>query len=346
MTKQKAAAVLAGITTRSVIYQVMVANMGAGIVGAALGLAFDWEDEEEVDEKSYYQMLGRGLANVLAGYTVGRNFGNAVRGMINFGVEKINEEYLDFLRNGKYDFYKDNIAYTYINVGDRGDIDVPKIAINMAGAYTPALNTAVLIGKNFGALSSRVMGDGPTKKEPDAIRREDMTVNYRIPLEVAGNAGLIPFYKDIKRAVNDEIYKDLRKAASTPESSITTPDDYDKLKDLKELKNKTKNQEERRAIDKKIVEIVGSEEAKAAIDKQKEMLTAKKKRLLYDSSKGQRYNNESDMKRLNPSLWRKRFGPNSDWNKETKAKEAVESKLQKEATAREDKEFKKKNRGN
>jgi hypothetical protein len=146
--------------------------------------------------------------------------------------------------------------------------------------------------------------------------------------------------------VNDEIYKDLRKAANTPDSSITTPDDYDKLKDLKELKNKTRNQEERRAIDKKIVEIVGSEEAKAAIDKQKEMLAAKKKRLLYDSSKGQRYDNESDMKRLNPSLWRKRFGPNSDWNKETKAKEAVERKLQKEATAREDKEFKKKNRGN
>jgi hypothetical protein len=346
MTKQKAAAVLAGITTRSVIYQVMVANMGAGIVGAALGLAFDWEDEEEENEKSYFQKLGRGLANVLVGYTVGRNFGNAVRGMVNFGVEKINEEYLDFLRNGEYDFYKDNIAYTYLNVGDRGDIDVPKIAINMAGAYTPALNTAVLIGKNFGALSSRVMGEGPTKKEPDAIRREDMTVNYRIPLEVAGNLGLVPLYKDVKRAVNDEIYKDLRKAANTPDSSITTPDDYDKLKDLKELKNKTKNQEERRAIDKKIVEIVGSEEAKASIDKQKEALTAKKKRLLYDSSKGQRYDNESDMKRLNPALWRKRFGPNSDWNKETKAKEAVESKLQKEATAREDKEFKKKNRGN
>ena len=346
MTKQKAAAVLAGITTRSVIYQVMVANMGAGLVGAALGLAFDWEDEEEVDEKSYLQMLGRGLTNVFVGYTLGRNFGNAVRGMINFGVEKVNEEYLDFLRNGEYDFYKDNIAYTYLNVGDRGDIDVPKMAISMAGAYTPALNTAVLIGKNFGAISSRVAGEGSTKKEPEAIRREDMTVNYRIPLEVAGNAGLIPLYKDIKKAVNDEIYKDLRKAANTPDSSIPSADEYDKLRDLRELKEKSRNQEERRAIDKKIVEIVGSEEAKAAIDKQKEALTAKKKRLLYDSSGGQRYNNESDMKRLNPALWRKRFGPNSDWNKQTKAKEAVESKLQKESTAREDKEFKKKKRSN
>ena len=346
MTKKKAAAVLAGITTRSVIYQVMVANMGAGIVGAALGLAFDWEDEEEVDEKSYLQMLGRGLTNVLVGYTLGRNFGNAVRGMINFGVEKVNEEYLDFLRNGEYDFYKDNIAYTYLNVGDRGDIDVPKMAISMAGAYTPALNTAVLIGKNFGAISSRVAGEGSTKKEPEAIRREDMTVNYRIPLEVAGNAGLIPLYKDIKKAVNDEIYKDLRKAANTPDSSIPSADEYDKLRDLRELKEKSRNQEERRAIDKKIVEIVGSEEAKAAIDKQKEALTASKKRLLYDRSGGQRYDNESDMKRLNPSLWRKRFGPNSEWAKKTKAKEAVESKLEKESKAREDREFRKKKRGN
>ena len=341
MTKKKAAAVLAGITTRSVIYQVMVANMGAGIVGAALGLAFDWEDEEEVDEKSYLQMLGRGLANVLVGYTVGRNFGNAVRGMLNFGVEQINEEYLDFLRNGEYDFYKDNIAYTYLNVGDRGDVDVAKMAVNMAGPYTPALNTAVLIGKNFGSISNRVMGKGPTKKEPEAIRREQMTVDYRIPLELAGNAGLIPLYKDVKKAVNDEIYKDLRKAANTPESSLPSTEDYEKLKDLRELKRKTSNEDEIKEINKKIIKIVGSEESKESIEKAEDIRSEKKKRLLYDASKGKRYDNESDMKRLNPALWRRRFGPNSDWAKSNKAKNAVDNKLEKVANKREDKEFNK-----
>jgi hypothetical protein len=338
MTKKKAAAVLAGITTRSVIYQVMVANMGAGIVGAAFGLAFDWEDDEEVDEKSYLQKLGRGLTNVLVGYTVGRNFGNAVRGMLNFGVEKINEEYLDFLRNGEYDFYKDNIAYTYLNVGERGDIDVPKIAVNMAGPYTPALNTAVLIGKNFGQISNRVMGKGPTKKEPEAIKREQMTVDYRIPLEVAGNLGLIPLYKDVKKAVNDEIYKDLRKAASTPDSSLPSTEDYEKLKDLRELKSKTSNEDEIKEINRKIIKIVGSEESKESIEKSEDLRAEKKKRLLYDASKGKRYDNESDMKRLNPSLWRRRFGPNSDWAKSNKAKKAVENKLKKVTNKREDKE--------
>jgi hypothetical protein len=339
MTKKKAAAVLAGITTRSVIYQVMVANMGAGIVGAALGLAFDWEDEEEVNEKSYLQMLGRGLANVLVGYTVGRNFGNAVRGMLNFGVEQINEEYLDFLRNGEYDFYKDNIAYTYLNVGDRGDVDVAKMAVNMAGPYTPALNTAVLIGKNFGSISNRVMGKGPTKKEPEAIRREQMTVDYRIPLELAGNAGLIPLYKDVKKAVNDEIYKDLRKAANTPESSLPNTEDYEELKDLRELKRRTSNEDEIKEINKKIIKIVGSEESKESIEKAEDIRSEKKKRLLYDSSKGKRYDNESDMKRINPTLWRRRFGPNSDWAKSNKAKNAVDNKLEKVANKREDKEF-------
>jgi hypothetical protein len=341
MTKKKAAAVLAGITTRSVIYQVMVANMGAGIVGAAFGLAFDWEDEEEVDEKSYLQMLGRGLANVLVGYTVGRNFGNAVRGMLNFGVEQINEEYLDFLRNGEYDFYKDNIAYTYLNVGDRGDVDVAKMAVNMAGPYTPVLNTAVLIGKNFGSISNRVMGKGPTKKEPEAIRREQMTVDYRIPLELAGNAGLIPLYKDVKKAVNDEIYKDLRKAANTPESSLPSTEDYEELKDLRELKRRTSNEDEIKEINKKIIKIVGSEESKESIEKAEDIRSEKKKRLLYDSSKGKRYDNESDMKRINPALWRRRFGPNSDWAKSNKAKNAVDNKLEKVANKREDKEFNK-----
>jgi hypothetical protein len=278
---------------------------------------------------------------VLVGYTVGRNFGNVVRGMINVGVEKINEEYLDFLRNGEYDFYKDNIAYTYLPVGETRDIDVGKTAIAMAGPYTPALNTVALVGKNIDAMYSRVTGQGSTKKEADAIRREDMTLNYRIPLEVAGQFGLVPFYKDVKKAVNDEIYKDLRKAASTPDSSIPSADEYEKLKDLRELKSKTSNKDELKEIDREIMKIVGSEESKESLEKIQEIKSEKKKRLLYDASKSIRYDNESDMKRLNPALWRKRFGPNSDWAKSNKASNSVDNKLEKLANKREDREFRK-----
>ena len=339
MTKRKAAAVLAGITTRSVIYQVMVANMGAGIVGAALGLAFDWEDEEEVDEKSYLQKLERGLANVLIGYTVGRNFGNGVRGMINFGVEKINEEYLDFLRNGEYDFYKDNIAYTYLNVGDRGDIDVAKMAVSMAGPYTPALNTAVLIGKNFGAISSKVRGEGPTKKEPEAIRREEMTLNYRIPLELAGNAGLIPFYKDVKKAVNDEIYKDLRKAASTPDSSLPSKENYEKIKDLRAVKDITSDEEELKVIRRNMIQLNGTDEQKESVKAYNKRKEEQKKRLLYDSDNGVRYDNETEMERYNKRLYIERFGRGSEWDEKYKAEDAVRKKLTRITRQREDEEY-------
>ena len=113
---------------------------------------------------------------------------------------------------------------------------------------------------------------------------------------------------------------------------------------MRELKSRTRNPEELKVINRKIIEITGSDEAKESVDKQKEALTARKKRLLYDSSKGQRYNNEGDMKRLNPSLWRKRFGPNSEWDKDTRYKNAVENKLGKIEEKREDKEFRQKNR--
>jgi hypothetical protein len=47
------------------------------------------------------------------------------------------------------------------------------------------------------------------------------------------------------------------------------------------------------------------------------------------------------MKRLNPALWRKRFGPNSDWAKSNKASNSVDNKLEKLANKREDREFRK-----
>jgi hypothetical protein len=338
MTKKKAAAVLAGLVTRSVIYQVMVANMGAGVVGAALGLAFDWEDEEEVDEKSFFQKLERGLANVLVGYTVGRNFGNAVRGMINFGVEQINEEYLDFLRNGKYDFYKDNIAYSYLNFNERGDIDIPKVALNMAGAYTPALSTAVLIGKNFGAITSRVMGEGSTKKEPEAIRREDMTVNYKIPLEVAGNLGLIPIYKDVKRAVNDEIYKDLRKAANTSSSSIISTEVNQKVEALEKIKTNTKNKNVYNAIDEKINELQAGAEEKKNIKEENAEEKQRKEELLTNPVTGKKYDNESELKRYNKRLYNKNFGVRSEWYKEHRYEELVQKKMNLQIRKMEDRE--------
>lgn len=44
----------------------------------------------------------------------------------------------------------------------------------------------------------------------------------------------------------------------------------------------------------------------------------------------QEYDNETDMKRYNRSLWEKTFGPNSSYYKENKIENEVEKMLRKE----------------
>jgi hypothetical protein len=47
------------------------------------------------------------------------------------------------------------------------------------------------------------------KKEADAIERAEKELYVRLPIEIIGNAGYLPFYKDIKKAVNKSIYSEL-----------------------------------------------------------------------------------------------------------------------------------------
>jgi len=76
----------------------------------------------------------------------------------------------------------------------------------MGGAFGPALKTADFITRK---------AFEPEKKKEEAIERREKEINVRIPLEILGNAGLIPIYKDIRKAVMKDIYKDLEKAEKT-----------------------------------------------------------------------------------------------------------------------------------
>jgi len=65
----------------------------------------------------------------------------------------------------------------------------------------------------------------PEKKEADAIQRSEMETQVRLPLEVLGNLGMIPLYKDVRKIVNKEIYKDLEKAEESPSKPIMNKED-------------------------------------------------------------------------------------------------------------------------
>lgn len=200
LTKQQGSAVLGAVATRMVVYGLVLQMMGTGL----MGLFYD--DEEPETEKSFMQKLGQAFASAFSSLLIGRDFGNAVKNLLNYGVEEANEKYLDFLREGEYDPYKDGIAYTLIPRDESRQTDLGKLLMNMGGSYTPALNTASLIFKKA--------TEKPKVKE-EAIARSDKELKVRIPLEVLGNAGLVPLYKDIRKAVMKDLYKDLEKAEKT-----------------------------------------------------------------------------------------------------------------------------------
>jgi hypothetical protein len=195
LTKKQGVALLAAVTTRMTVYSLLMKAFGSGLIG----LLFD--DEEEEKEKSADKMVGQALASTFSSLLLGRDFGNLTKGFINYGVEKMNEKYLDFLREGDYDPYKDALQYSVVTP-DKKKKDISDLVLKMGGSFGPVINTADLVlKKSF----------EPKKKEQGAIERQNKEISTRIPLEVLGNTGFIPFYKDIRKVVLKDMYKDLEK---------------------------------------------------------------------------------------------------------------------------------------
>jgi hypothetical protein len=202
LTKKQGVAVLGAVTTRMVVYTLMIQMLGTGLMGLVFG-----DGEEPEDEKSFMQKLGQAFASAFTSLVLGRDFGNATKQMINIGVERVNENYLDFLREGDYDPYKDAIQYSIVPPEKNGkQTSVSDFLLNMGGAFGPALKTADLIGRKI--LE-------PKKEEDDAIERQEDEIKIRIPLEILGNLGFIPLYKDIRKVVLKNIYSSLEEAERT-----------------------------------------------------------------------------------------------------------------------------------
>ena len=214
LTKKQGIALLGAVTTRMVVYTLLTQMLGSGLVGLVYG------DEEEEDEKSFWQKLGQAFTSAFTSMIFGRDFGNATKTLVNYGLERANEEYLDFLREGEYDPYKDAIQFSIVPPEKKGkQRDLGDFLLNMGGAFGPTLKTADLITRK--AFEE-------DKKEKDAIERQKKEISVRIPLEVLGNAGLVPLYKDIRKSVLKDIYKDLEKAESRSSRSQMGKEDMKK----------------------------------------------------------------------------------------------------------------------
>jgi len=261
LTRRQGAALLAGVATRMTTYTLLTKILG-GVVLSLFGI----EDEDEETEKSFMQKFGQSLASTATALIIGRDFGNAVKTISNFGVEKINEDFFTDLRNGEYDPYEDQISYSSVPRARPGNpIDLGDIALMFTGSFTPFAKTI--------DLGVRKAFEDP-KKEPDAIERQKNEMLIRFPIEVLGNIGLIPMYKDVKNIVVGKIYEDLRKG-------------------MKAEKEAAKERE---------------------IEKQRLGI----------------YESREDMKRYNPKLYEKTFGPSSPYYKQDQIKKE-QARLKSEA---------------
>jgi hypothetical protein len=244
ISPMRGAAILAGVTSRMMVYTMLTKVLGGTMTSLVLGaLGFEYDDEDE--EKTALQLAGQSIGSALTSLLVGRDFGNVARNILNYGVEYVNANYLEDLRTGEYDPYKDSMQMSIIPQ-DPSKMKAEKMIQSVAGPLAPAIGTGIFVIKKI--------AEEP-KKEKEAIERSDIETNVMIPLKIAGTLGLVPLYKDINKAVNDYTYQSLRdddKGSSEPPMSKELmkkyyPDLYNKMY----KSNPAKEQQEKRIKDRK-----------------------------------------------------------------------------------------------
>lgn len=211
LSKKQGAALLAGVTSRMVLYTLLGQMLAEGMTAL-----FEDDDDElyagpkflgqdsEPEFKSFEKRLGQSFASAFTSLLFGRDFGNSTKSIINYGIEEFNEEFLVALRDGDYDPYKDAIQYNIVPKPKEGrGSQLSDFLMKMGAAYGPILGTADLLTKKL---------TEPDRKEPDAIQRQQEERYVRLPLEILGNTGFIPLYKDVRKIVLAQIYGDLSRA--------------------------------------------------------------------------------------------------------------------------------------
>jgi hypothetical protein len=218
MSKSEGAAVLAGVITRMTVYNLLIKSTSAGVAGL-LGLAFGFDDEEEEEDKALGQVVTQSLASTFSSLMLGRDFGNISKTAINYAFEEyVTKEYLEGLRTGEYDPYKDAVLFNSLQPNERtGEIELWENIPNFMGSYGPMAKTA--------ALGIKVI-TANEKKTIKAKERQEKERNIRLPLEILGNAGYIPLYKEIRKSVMDDIYKDLKKSGNKKVRVVKAGDEF------------------------------------------------------------------------------------------------------------------------
>ena len=215
ISRVKAAQLLAATTTRMILYSSFVgvlANIYADLMREMFG--FDIEDEEE--EKDIEKQIAQGAVSTVNTLLFGRSYGQVVRGIINnpyVGTEYFNEKYGQSLREGEYDPYKDAIGFSpYTKPTEKEKVqgrEPFKQITKLTGPYSVMAKITGKIIQEWGKEVSKKKKIGEvdlyfTKVDVDSNR-------LLIGLQALGMLNLMPFFKDVNKAAQKEVYKEYNK---------------------------------------------------------------------------------------------------------------------------------------
>jgi len=195
---------LAGTTLRMSMYMVlyqMLSHAFDAAAAAVTGVDFGDDQPEDLDD-----LFARQLVGSIVSTMIGKNMGNIAKIGPMMGLEYINETYLQGLRDGKdFDPYKHSMSYSMLSreaienilEGKKGPFDA--IIPAVSGPYSPMAKTM--------QRGITVLSRATTAKKEETRERAKNELKNRIVLEMLGNLGLIPLYKDVRRIVLKDMFK-------------------------------------------------------------------------------------------------------------------------------------------
>lgn len=197
ISRIQAAGLLAGVTMRMATYMVAYTALTQLLDEELFGI----EDEDR--EEDFASLLARQMIGSMASLGLRRNLGNLPAIPINFMLEHgLNEPLLEGLRGGEeYNPYKHAMIFNQLGKQDLQKdfgMNLDTMIKLFAGPYGPLAKTMTRLGK----VGSRAAFN----KTKESRQKNIDELTDRMSIEVMGNLGLLPFYKDIRRMLMKEMY--------------------------------------------------------------------------------------------------------------------------------------------
>tara|TARA_A100000171_G_C2075162_1_gene116763 strand:- start:180 stop:833 length:654 start_codon:yes stop_codon:yes gene_type:complete len=197
---------------------------------------------EEEEEEELTNVLTRQIIGSMSTLMFRQNLGNIPALPINLGIEYINQNYLEELRDGKpYNAYDNSLVYSLVNLDQLAEKSLIEILAPVAlGPAGPAV-------RDFGRIKTLIARTQTRKTEAARQRAYDELMNV-YTYDVLGQFGLIPFYKDVRRINRKKFFEGYNEEQSAPEPF--TKEDLKRFKNnpamIKLIKKQLKLEEDRK----------------------------------------------------------------------------------------------------